>query len=232
MAGQRLSAPRWVCGRMRPGAALCGWLRQIRVCGPGVRFRYMVDTSPGHRLRPVGAGREPRGRRRLRSPPHAAPWGVAVDGRSVYVSNEAGRPARPGDVTNNSSGTQIVADPGSGGSATGTVSIVDAVARKEVSTVNVGNHPTGLHVDGHYLFVANTNSDSVSVIDTNTGNRPGPHELCFPRLGGRAGKSAGTRGEPPCRPDGLGEPGVRSSLELISGRLAVRPLTTRRMPEG
>jgi YVTN family beta-propeller protein len=95
-----------------------------------------------------------------------APWGVAVDGQNVYVTNEGGRKAQPGDVTNGSSGTNIVADPASGGATTGTVSVVDTAARKVVSTVTVGNHPTAIHLDGHTMFVANTNSDSISVIDT------------------------------------------------------------------
>lgn len=95
-----------------------------------------------------------------------APWGVAVDGTSVYVTNEGGRPATPGDFTNDSSGTAVVADPGSGGSATGTVSVVDTSTRKVVSSINVGNHPTSVHIDGKYVFIANTNSDSISVIDS------------------------------------------------------------------
>ena len=95
-----------------------------------------------------------------------APWGVAVNGTSVYVTNEGGRRATPGDFTNDSSGTAVVADPGSGGSATGTVSVVNASTRKVVSSIDVGNHPTSVHIDGKYVFIANTNSDSISVIDS------------------------------------------------------------------
>jgi YVTN family beta-propeller protein len=97
-----------------------------------------------------------------------APWGVAVEGGSVYVTNEGGRPAQPGDFTNDSSGTRIVADPNSGSAVTGTVSVVDTVSRKVVASADVGNHPTSMHVDGRYVFVANTNSDSVSVLDSTT----------------------------------------------------------------
>jgi YVTN family beta-propeller protein len=95
-----------------------------------------------------------------------APWGVTVDGGSVFVSNEGGRPAQPGDFTNNSSGTNIVADKGSGGAATGSVSVVDVASQKTTASIPVGLEPTSMHLEGRNLFVADTNSDDVSVIDT------------------------------------------------------------------
>jgi YVTN family beta-propeller protein len=95
-----------------------------------------------------------------------APYGIVVIGDKAYVSNEGGRVATPGEFTNNSSGTQIVADPNSGGSITGTVSVVNLRAGQTVKTITVGLQPTEMTVSGRYLFVANTNSDSVSVIDT------------------------------------------------------------------
>jgi YVTN family beta-propeller protein len=95
-----------------------------------------------------------------------APYGIAVIGDKAYVSNEGGRVATAGEFTNNSSGTQIVADPNSGGSITGTVSVINLRAGQTIKTIPVGLQPTGITVYGRYLFVANTNSDSVSVIDT------------------------------------------------------------------
>jgi YVTN family beta-propeller protein len=95
-----------------------------------------------------------------------APWGVTVDGGSVFVSNEGGRPAQAEDFTNNSSGTNIVADKGSGGAATGTVSVVDVASQKTTASIPVGLTPTSMHLEGRNLFVADTNSDDVSVIDT------------------------------------------------------------------
>jgi YVTN family beta-propeller protein len=97
-----------------------------------------------------------------------APYGITVVGNKAYVSNEGGRVATSGDFTNNSSGTQIVADPSSGGSITGTVSVVDLSAGQLVKTITVGLQPTEMTIHGQYLFVANTNSDSVSVIDSKT----------------------------------------------------------------
>ncbi len=96
-----------------------------------------------------------------------APREVAVVGDTLYVSNEGGRPARPGDTTLNSYGTQVPADPHLGTASTGTVSVIDPSKSSDaVSSVDVGLHPTSLSVHGDALFVTNTFDDSVSVLDT------------------------------------------------------------------
>ena len=96
-----------------------------------------------------------------------APREIAVVGSKLYVSNEGGRPAQAGESTINSYGTQVPADPQLGTSTTGTVSVIDTSApAAAVTSVPVGLHPTALYVQGTTLFVANTNSDTVSVIDT------------------------------------------------------------------
>jgi YVTN family beta-propeller protein len=95
-----------------------------------------------------------------------APFGVVIDGNVAYVSNQGGRRATPNDFTNLSAGTPIVADPESGGPITGSVSIVDLVNQKEVQEIGVGLEPTAMVLRDSYLFVANTNSDTISVIDT------------------------------------------------------------------
>ena len=95
-----------------------------------------------------------------------APFGVVIDGNVAYVSNQGGRRATPNDFTNLSAGTPIVADPESGGPITGTVSVVDLVNQKEVQEIAVGLEPTAMVLRDSYLFVANTNSDTISVIDT------------------------------------------------------------------
>jgi YVTN family beta-propeller protein len=94
-----------------------------------------------------------------------APHAVVVDGGRAYVSNEGGRPAAPGDFTARSGGTAIVADPFTAESVTGTVSVVDLTAGKEVASVPVGVHPTALALDGDHLYVADTNGDTVSDVD-------------------------------------------------------------------
>lgn len=97
-----------------------------------------------------------------------APNSVVVVGDRAYVSNEGGRIATASDFTVNSSGTNIVADRQTGAAITGTVSVVDLTSGQTVQSIAVGLHPTAMTLDGPYLFVANTNSDSVSVIDTRT----------------------------------------------------------------
>ena len=96
-----------------------------------------------------------------------APRELALVGSKLYVSNEGGRPARTGDTTMNSYGTQVPADPVKGTATTGTVSIIEtANPDATVGSIDVGLHPTALYRKDNALFVANTNSDSVSVIDT------------------------------------------------------------------
>ncbi|GAB4001667.1 bifunctional YncE family protein/alkaline phosphatase family protein [Nocardioides ultimimeridianus] len=96
-----------------------------------------------------------------------APRQVALIGSKLYVSNEGGRTARAGDSTMTSYGTDVVADGYKGTSTTGTVSVIDTTSPSATAgSIAVGLHPTDLYADGTTLYVANTDSDTVSVIDT------------------------------------------------------------------
>ncbi len=96
-----------------------------------------------------------------------APRELAFVGAKLYVSDEGGRQAQAGDTTMGSYGTQVPADGYLGTSSTGTVSVIDTTnPSAAVGSIAVGLHPSALHVTGNALFVANTNSDTVSVIDT------------------------------------------------------------------
>ncbi|MDT0487859.1 bifunctional YncE family protein/alkaline phosphatase family protein [Streptomyces doebereineriae] len=95
-----------------------------------------------------------------------APRGLALVGGKLYVSNEGGRPARAGETTMNSYGTQVPADPDTGASTTGTVSVIDTGADKVVRTIDVGLHPTAVYARKGAVFVTNTADNNVSVIDT------------------------------------------------------------------
>ncbi|MDH6489484.1 phosphoesterase [Streptomyces sp. SAI-127] len=95
-----------------------------------------------------------------------APRGLALVDGKLYVSNEGGRPARAGETTMNSYGTQVPADPDTGASTTGTVSVIDTRADKAVRTIDVGLHPTAVYAKKGTVFVTNTADNSVSVIDT------------------------------------------------------------------
>ncbi|MEU9324159.1 bifunctional YncE family protein/alkaline phosphatase family protein [Streptomyces canus] len=95
-----------------------------------------------------------------------APRGLALVGGKLYVSNEGGRPARAGETTMNSYGTQVPADPDTGASTTGTVSVIDTREGKVVRTIDVGLHPTAVYAKKGAVFVTNTADNNVSVIDT------------------------------------------------------------------
>jgi YVTN family beta-propeller protein len=99
-----------------------------------------------------------------------APRQLKFVGNTLYVSNEGGRQAVAGDTTMGSYGTQVPANTTLGTSTTGTVSVIDtANPSTPVSSIPVQLHPTAMYVDDTTLYVANTNSDTVSVIDTKTG---------------------------------------------------------------
>jgi YVTN family beta-propeller protein len=96
-----------------------------------------------------------------------APRGVLRIGTKLYVSNEGGRPAKPGETTINSYGAQVPADPDTGAATTGTVSVIDlADPNAAVKSIDVGLHPTALYAKNGALFVTDTGSDEVSVIKT------------------------------------------------------------------
>ncbi|TVT56319.1 phosphoesterase [Amycolatopsis rhizosphaerae] len=96
-----------------------------------------------------------------------APRGLALVGAKLYVSNEGGRPAKPGEPTINSYGTQVPADQSTAATTTGTVSVIDlANPATAPGSIDVGLHPTALYAKNGALFVTNTATNDVSVIDT------------------------------------------------------------------
>jgi YVTN family beta-propeller protein len=99
-----------------------------------------------------------------------APRDLVMIGSKLYVSNEGGRAARPGETTINSYNTQVPANPVTGATTTGTVSVINTLSPSApVGSINVGLHPTALYAHGKVLFVANTADNNVSVIDTARG---------------------------------------------------------------
>lgn len=102
-----------------------------------------------------------------------APFGVALskDGTVAWVSNWGGREAGKGEKTA-PTGTRPNADQvvvnAEGIASTGTVSRVDLATLKVTHTLATGLHPSALAWDESRgrLYVANGNSDSLTVIDT------------------------------------------------------------------
>ena len=71
--------------------------------------------------------------------------------------------------TNSSDGTNILVNPATGAASTGSVSGIDLASGAVKYTIQVGLEPTALVLHDNMLFVANTNSDTISVIDPKAG---------------------------------------------------------------
>ena len=112
------------------------------------------------------------------------PNSVIIRGKYAYVSNEGGRPATKGDFTNESDGTPIVVDRTDAFTLTGTVSVVDLIAGKQVKSITVGLHPAGMTIAGSKLYVANSYSDSLSIVDLGTDRVERTIKLDVPIAGG------------------------------------------------
>ncbi len=99
-----------------------------------------------------------------------SPYTVLIKGDKAYVTNWGGRVPVKGDKTAKSAGTAVVVDTKTGIASSGTVSVIDLNTRKIIKEIKVHLHPCGmaLHPDGLKLYVANANSDLISVISTQT----------------------------------------------------------------
>ncbi len=98
------------------------------------------------------------------------PYTVALtaDGRKAYVTNWAGRRPKGSDIADET--FRIVLDPRTGIPASGSVSVINVAAGRVLSEIEVGLHPSGLalHSASNRLYVANANSDSVTIVNAKT----------------------------------------------------------------
>jgi YVTN family beta-propeller protein len=106
-------------------------------------------------------------------PVGVAPFQILFAGPSrAYVSNWGGNPPAQSDPQALSSKTPVRIDPETGVANHGSLSVLAPVEGiwKQVKTIRVGLHPSGMALSrgGKLLYVANANSDTVSVIDTRT----------------------------------------------------------------
>lgn len=104
---------------------------------------------------------------------------LSPDGETAYVSNEAGRIATEHDFQEYSNGTPVVAAK-NGATSTGTVSVVNLAKFEVTGTIETGLHPTGMAFWGKKLLVANTYSDTLSVIDTSNNLEERKIDLALP----------------------------------------------------
>lgn len=155
-AGRRFKIAATDEGKSAPCAlALAPDERHAYVCVSRNNAVAVLDLSTGKTTKAISVG--------------VAPYDLVLtpDGTQAWVSNWGGRMAGKDDRTAESSGTPTVVDE-RGVAASGTVSLVDLEAGKEVLQVPTGLHPSDLLLDqkGELLYVANANADTVSVIDT------------------------------------------------------------------
>jgi YVTN family beta-propeller protein len=137
------------------GLALSGDGTQAYVCLSIKNKLAVVNLAAGTVSRQIPVG--------------IAPWNVVLspDGNTAYVSDWGGRFPLGGELTATSAGTPVVVD-ARGVASSGVVSFVNLATGSESAQVPTGLHPSDLALshDGHTLFVANANSDTVTVIDT------------------------------------------------------------------
>jgi YVTN family beta-propeller protein len=106
-------------------------------------------------------------------PVGVAPFQIVFTGPNrAYVSNWGGDPPVEGDPQGLTSKTPVRIDPKTGVANHGSLSVLARVEGrwKQAKTIHVGLHPSGMVLSrgGRLLYVANANSDTVSVIDTRT----------------------------------------------------------------
>ncbi|MCD6353976.1 MAG: bifunctional YncE family protein/alkaline phosphatase family protein [Prolixibacteraceae bacterium] len=98
-----------------------------------------------------------------------APYGITMAGGKIYVTNWAGSVPASGDK--NVAGVPwglAKVDPETGATREGTVSVFDPATGRLLKEIIVGLHPNDIisASDGNFVYVANANSDNISVIET------------------------------------------------------------------
>jgi len=100
-----------------------------------------------------------------------SPFGITLTSTKAYVTNWAG--AVPTDTSRETAGiphTQVYIDPRTGATSSGTVTVIDLQSGKKLKEIETGLHPNAIITsrDQQFVYVANGNSDNISVINTAT----------------------------------------------------------------
>lgn len=101
-----------------------------------------------------------------------APYGITIVNNSLYVTNWGG--PTPTDTLNRETagvpwGSTYI-DPKTGATKFGTVSVFNKTTGEKTNEISVGLHPNAIihSTDNRFIYVANGNSDYISVINVNT----------------------------------------------------------------
>jgi YVTN family beta-propeller protein len=136
------------------GIALSPDLKLAYVCMSAENTLGIIDLASGKTIQEIPVG--------------VCPYGVAIspDGKTAYVTNYGGRPPASGQPAEKSDGTDVAVDERSIPNS-GTVSRVNLQTRTVIGEFKTGLHPTQIVRDsaGDRYYIANANSDSVTVID-------------------------------------------------------------------
>jgi YVTN family beta-propeller protein len=105
------------------------------------------------------------------SDPGVAPYGITMASGKIYVTNWAGRHPEDGDkeVAGIPWGLARVDNKNAGGATReGSVAVIDPSDGKIIKEIIVGLHPNEIIADkkGRFVYITNSNSDNVTVIDT------------------------------------------------------------------
>jgi len=99
-----------------------------------------------------------------------APFGLEIIGERVYVTNWAGPlpDSSNGQETAGIPWGEAYIDPKTGAISRGTVSVFNIHTGQALQEIEVGLHPNAIigSPDGQYIYIANGNSDYISVIQT------------------------------------------------------------------
>ena len=102
--------------------------------------------------------------------PGVAPYGITIAAGKLYVTNWAGRLPDEGDkdVAGVPWGQARVDNSKGGSTREGSVAVISPASGRVLKQIITGLHPSDIKSDpkGRFVYVANSNSDDVSVIDT------------------------------------------------------------------
>ena len=137
------------------GLAISADGKRLYVCGSLSNKLLELDTATGKVLRSIPVG--------------MIPFQVVLQNDIAYVSNRAGRRPVKGDAVETSGrGVDVRVVGPLSLVAPGTISVVDLKTGNSFAEIEVGQQPGAMvfSPDKRYLIVANADSDTLSVIDT------------------------------------------------------------------